>query len=102
MRRVAAVGQQSEFVGNFPPVKVQAELLPHIKALHATFLPVQALPLPIIFREVSRKEGLESTYVVILWSKERAIGGLVVASRTVREFSPADLHLLIPVGIPTP
>jgi len=98
MRRVAAVGQQSEFARHFPPVKVQAELLPHIKALHATFLPVQALPLPIIFREESRKEGLESTYVVILWSKERAIGGLVVGSRTVREFSPADVNLLIAVG----
>jgi PAS domain S-box-containing protein len=98
LRRVAAVGQRSEYARHFPPVKVQPELLHHIKALHATFLPVQALPLPIIFREVLRKEGLESSYVVILWSKERAIGGLVVGSRSTREFSPADVNLLIAVG----
>jgi len=98
LRRVAAVGQRSEYARHFPPVKVQAELLHHIKALHATFLPVQALPLPIIFREELRKEGLESAYVVILWSKERAVGGQVVGTRTVREFSPADVNLLIAVG----
>jgi PAS domain S-box-containing protein len=98
LRRVAAVGQRSEDGRHFPQVKVQPELLRHIKALHATFLPVQALPLPSIFREVIRKEGLESAYVVILWSKERAIGGLVVGSRSPREFSPADVNLLIAVG----
>jgi PAS domain S-box-containing protein len=98
LRRVAAVGQRSEYARHFPPVKVQAELLHHIKALHATFLPVQALPLPVIFREVLRKEGLESAYVVILWSKERAIGVLDVGSRSPREFSPADVNLLIAVG----
>jgi two-component system, NtrC family, sensor kinase len=59
---------------------------------------VQALPLPGIFREVLKKEGLESAYVVVLWSKERAIGGLVVGSRSPREFSPADVNLLIAVG----
>jgi two-component system NtrC family sensor kinase len=98
LRRVAAVGQRSEDARHFPPVKVQAELLHHIKALHPTFLPVQALPLPVIFREVLRKEGLESAYVVILWSKERAIGVLDVGSRSAREFSPADVNLLIAVG----
>jgi two-component system NtrC family sensor kinase len=33
-----------------------------------------------------------------LWSKDRVIGGLVVGSRTAREFSPADVNLLIAVG----
>jgi two-component system NtrC family sensor kinase len=35
---------------------------------------------------------------VVLWSKDRVIGGLVVASRTPREFSAADVNLLIAVG----
>jgi len=36
--------------------------------------------------------------VVILWSKDRVLGGLVVGSRAPREFSPADINLLIAVG----
>ena len=39
-----------------------------------------------------------SSYVVVLWSKGRPLGGLVVGSRTAREFSPADANLLIAVG----
>jgi two-component system NtrC family sensor kinase len=49
-------------------------------------------------REAQRKEGLHSVFVVILWSKDRVLGGLVVGSRSPREFSPADINLLIAVG----
>ncbi|MHB8607875.1 MAG: PAS domain S-box protein [Candidatus Acidiferrales bacterium] len=98
IRRVAAVGHHSEFARNFPPVVVKPELLQHIKAVHATFLSVQGLPLPAIFREAQRKEELLSEYIVVLWSKDRVIGGLTVGSRTPKEFSPADINLLIAVG----
>jgi len=66
--------------------------------VHATFLSVQGLPLPPVFREAQLKEELAAAYIVILWSKDRVIGGLVVGSRTSREFSPADVNLLIAVG----
>ncbi len=69
-----------------------------IKALHATFLSAQGLPLPPVFRDAQIKEEIATAYVVILWSKDRVIGGLVVGSRTPREFSPADVNLLIAVG----
>jgi PAS domain S-box-containing protein len=98
IRRVAAVGHRSEYARNFPAVTVKPELLQHIKAVHATFLSVQGLPLPVIFRETQRKEELLSAYVVVLWSKDRVIGGLTVGSRTPKEFSPADVNLLIAVG----
>lgn len=98
IRRVAAVGHRSEYARNFPAVNVKAELLQHVKAVHATFLSVQGLPLPAIFREAQRKEELLSAYVVVLWSKDRVIGGLTVGSRTPKEFSPADINLLIAVG----
>ena len=98
IRRVAAVGHRSEYARNFPAVAVKPELLHHIKAVHATFLSVQGLPLPAIFREAQRKEELLSAYVVVLWSKDRVIGGLTVGSRTPKEFSPADVNLLIAVG----
>jgi PAS domain S-box-containing protein len=98
LRRLAAVGYRAEASRQIPPVTVQPELLQHIKAVRATFLSTQGLPLPAILREAQRKEGLVSAFAVILWSKDRVIGALVVGTRTQREFSPADVNLLIAVG----
>jgi PAS domain S-box-containing protein len=98
LRRVASVGHRSEFSRHFPPTKVQPELLQHIKAVHATFLSTNGLPLPQVFKDAQRQEQIASAHVVILWSKDRVIGGLVVASRSPRDFSPADVNLLIAVG----
>jgi PAS domain S-box-containing protein len=98
IRRVAAFGHRSEYAGNFPPIQVKPELLQHIKAVHATFLSAQGLPMPAIFRDAQKKEEIVSAYVVVLWSKDRVLGGLVVGSRTRKEFSPADVNLLIAVG----
>ncbi len=98
LRRIAAVGHRSEFSRRFPPVSVNPELMQHIKAVHATFLSAQGLSLPPIFRDVQLKEAIVDAYVVVLWSKDRVIGGLVVGSRAPREFSAADVNLLIAVG----
>src|SRR5439155_816578 len=98
LRRIAAVGHRSKFSKHFSPVSVKPELMQHIKAVHATFLSAQGLSLPPIFRDVQLKEDIVAAYIVVLWSKDRVIGGLVVGSRTPREFSPADVNLLIAVG----
>jgi two-component system NtrC family sensor kinase len=98
LRRVAAVGHRSEFAHQFPPSKVQPELLQHIQAVHATFLSTNGLPLPDVFKEMQRQEQIASAYVLILWSKDKVIGGLVVGSRSTRDFSPADINLLIALG----
>jgi two-component system NtrC family sensor kinase len=98
LRPVAAVGQRSEYARSFPKVAVQADMLQQINAVHATFLSVQGLPLPPPLKDLIRKEGIASAYVVVLWAKNRVLGGLVVGSRTRREFSPADVNLLIAVG----
>jgi len=98
LRRVASVGHRSEFSRRFPPVSVKPELMQHIRAVHATFLSAQGLPLPPVFRDAQAKEEIVDAYIVVLWSKDRVIGGLVVGSRTPREFSPADVNLLIAVG----
>ena len=98
LRRVAAAGHRSEYSRHFPAVSVKTELLQHIKDAHATFISAQGLPLPAVFRDAQIKEGIATAYIVILWSKDRVIGGLVVGTRTPREFSPADVNLLIAVG----
>jgi PAS domain S-box-containing protein len=98
LRRVAAAGHRSEYSRHFPSVSVKPELLQHIKDVHATFISAQGLPLPPVFRDAQIKEGIATAYMLILWSKDRVIGGLVVGTRTPREFSPADVNLLIAVG----
>jgi len=98
LRRAAAAGHRSEYSRHFPAVPVKPELLQHIKDAHATFISAQGLPLPAVFRDAQIKEGIATAYIVILWSKDRVIGALVVGTRTPREFSPADVNLLIAVG----
>lgn len=98
IRRIAAVGHRSEYASHFPPSKVHPELIQHLQSVHATFVSVQGMPLPQVLRDVQRKEGIASAYLVVLWSKDRVMGGLVVGNRTPREFSPADVHLLTAVG----
>lgn len=92
------MGHRSEASRQFPPTKLPPELLQHITAVHATFLSSNGLPLPQVFKDVQRQEQIVSAHVVILWSKDRVIGGLVVGSRSPRDFSPADVNLLIAVG----
>ena len=98
VRRLAAVGHRSEYAKTFPVLTLPPGLIQQLRATHATFLPVHGLPLPSIVREIQGKEGIESAYVVTLWSKEKIIGGLVVGSRQFREFSVADISLLFAVG----
>lgn len=98
LRRVAAVGHRSEFARHFPVVQVAPELLQQIRNVHARFVPAQGLPLPQIFRDAQKKEEIVSAYVVMLWSKDRIVGALVVGSRSPRDFSPADANLLIAVS----
>ncbi len=98
LRRVSSIGHRSEFARNFPVVTVPQELLAQLRSVRATFLSVQGLPLPSVAREVQLKEGIESAYLVLLWSKDKIIGGLTVGSRAVREFSSADISLLIAVA----
>jgi PAS domain S-box-containing protein len=98
LRRIAAVGYRSEYARHFPVVSVPSELVQQIKAVHATFISAQGLSLPAVFRDAQQKEGVVSSFVVILWSKDKALGALSVGSRLQREFSPADVNLLIAVG----
>jgi PAS domain S-box-containing protein len=98
VRRIASVGHRSEFAKSFPVVTLPAGLIQQLRATHATFLSVQSLPLPPIAKELQKKEGVESAYVVTLWANEKIIGALVVGSRRLREFSSADISLLTAVG----
>jgi len=98
LRRVAAVGHRSEFAKRFPLIAVPPDLIQQIRAVRAPFLSAQGLPLPALISDLKKKEQIESAYIVTLWSKDKIVGGLVVGSRLPREFSAADVSLLIAVG----
>lgn len=98
LRRLAAVGQRSEFARNISPIAVSPELIQQLCATRATFISAHGLPLPHLIREAQHKEGLASAYIVTLWSKDRLIGGLVVGCRIAKDFTPADISLFIAVG----
>ncbi|HEY4683165.1 MAG TPA: PAS domain S-box protein [Candidatus Acidoferrales bacterium] len=99
LERKAVLGLRSEFAHRFPPLRLPPDLLDHLTRAHTNVLTMQHLPfVPPIFREIMDKEGLHTTFLVILWSKDRIVGGLAVGSRSVREFSPADLSLLTAVA----
>jgi PAS domain S-box-containing protein len=98
LKRVSSAGQRSEYARSFPVVTIPAELIQQVRSVRATFLSIAGLPLPAIVREVQKKEGIVSAYIVPLWSKDKIIGGLTVGSRTARELSTADIGLLIAVG----
>ena len=98
VRRVAAYGLRSEYAAHFPPTVIPQDLLDNIRAVRATVLAGKSLPLPQTIRDFQQKEGVEVSNVVILWSKERILGAMVVSSRSPREFSPAELNLLTSVG----
>lgn len=98
LRRLAAVGQKSEFAHNISPVAVSPELIQQLCVTRATFISAHGLPLPPLIREAQQKEGLASAYIVTLWSKEKLIGGLVVGCRLAKDFTPADISLFIAVG----
>jgi PAS domain S-box-containing protein len=98
LKRVASAGHRPEFAKSFPLMTMPPELLQQIRSVRATFLSTAGLPLPPIARDVQKREGIVSAYIVPLWSKDKIIGGLGVGSRTAREMSTADISLLIAVG----
>jgi len=59
--------------------------------------PRRLCPSPRFCEKAHRKDGLQSAFVLILWSKDRVLGGLVFGSGSA-EFSTRGHHLLIAVG----
>jgi two-component system NtrC family sensor kinase len=82
----------------FPPTEIPSDLLDHIRASRATVLSVAGLPLPPIFNDFREKESLEVSNLVLLWSKDRLLGCLFLGNRKMREFSSAEVNLLVSVG----
>ncbi|MBZ5695725.1 MAG: PAS domain S-box protein [Acidobacteriia bacterium] len=98
LERAAAVGYDSEQSASTSPIRVSPALLEQIRTAHATLLSGALPALPEELRELNRAEGIQACQVVVLWSKDRVMGALVVGCREMRSFLTAELNLLSAVG----
>lgn len=98
LRRAVAVGLRTEYARKFPATEIPPDLLSHIRTVRATVLSATGLPLPAIFRDFQQKEGLEVLHFVLLWSKDRPLGCLLLGSRKGRDFSSVEMNLLVSVS----
>lgn len=99
LERKAIYGFETEFKHFFAPTQLPNDLIERIRKEHTKFLTKQDLAeLPPIFAQIVQQEKLISVYLVVLWAKEKIVGGMAVSSRSRREFSDADLNLLAAVG----
>ncbi|HTW23405.1 MAG TPA: ATP-binding protein [Candidatus Baltobacteraceae bacterium] len=98
LKRAAAVGYRSSFAREAAPIEVSASLLNQIRQVRVTILSGTAPALPEDFRELHRNEGIQVSQVVVLWTKDRITGVLVVGCREMRAFSTGELNLLSAIG----
>ncbi len=98
MERKAAIGLRAKGPEANLPRSVPMELFEQVRRTRATVLPPQALSSVRGFQSMSDEEGLRVWRVIVLWWKERILGGLLVGSRTRSELAGADLSLLVAVG----
>ncbi|HMD31920.1 MAG TPA: PAS domain S-box protein [Candidatus Acidoferrales bacterium] len=98
VERRAAVGMRSKQPDWGLPRVLPQELFEQIRRTHATVLPPQALASVSGFQSLTEDEGLQVWRVIVLWWKERVVGGLLVGSRTRSELAGAELNLLVAVA----
>lgn len=98
LSRVAASGLRTEYSRSFPETDLPVDFVEHIRAVHATVLSAAGLPLPAVFRDFQQQEGLEVLHFVLLWSKDRPMGCLLLGSRKGRDFSSVEMNLLVSVS----
>lgn len=98
LTRAASIGYRSEYSRQMGPVELAPALLDQIRRVHATLLSGAGTALPDALRELHRSEGVQVSQVVVLWSKDRIMGLLIVGCREMRQFSTAELNLLSAVG----
>jgi two-component system NtrC family sensor kinase len=98
LERRAALGLRTEGPLHIPANLVSGEVLRQLRQTHTSLLAPQALSSIPYLRGLDESEGLEVSRLVILWSKDRILGGLLVGSRTRREFSSAEVSLLAAIG----
>ena len=79
-------------------IELSPAFMQQVRDARATVISGTATALPEAFRKVQREQGIQASQFVVLWSKSRIMGALVVGGRQGRQFSAAELNLLAAVG----
>jgi PAS domain S-box-containing protein len=98
MRLSASVGYLPRDMRKSIAIELSATLIQQMRDVKATVISGTANALPEAFRKLQRDEGIVVSQFVVLWSKGKIMGALVVGSRMGRQFSTAELNLLAAVG----
>jgi PAS domain S-box-containing protein len=98
MKLAASVGYLSPNAAREPGIELTASLIQQMRDVRATVISGSASALPEAFRRLQHDEGIEASQFVVLWSKGKIMGALVVGSRQGRQFLTAELNLLAAVG----
>ncbi len=98
LKLFASVGYLSHEPRKSPAIELSATLIQQMRDVRATVISGSANALPDAFHQFQRVEGIQSSQFVVLWSKGRMMGALVVGSRQVRQFATAELNLLAAVA----
>jgi PAS domain S-box-containing protein len=98
IERRAAAGLRSRGQDWVVPRPAPPELFEQVRRTHATFLAPQAFTAVPGFQNLSEEEGLQVCRMIVMWWKERVVGGLLVGSRGRNELAGAELNLLVAVG----
>lgn len=96
--RPVTVGFRSENSQRLPEIEMSPALMDQFRRVHATVVPGTAPNLVEAFRELRSNEDTEVLQIVVLWSKDRIMGTLVIGCREGREFSPAEVNLISAVA----
>ena len=95
--RLAAASGYEERADRAPvPTEVSAVSIDRLSRSHATLFAEPSFPEQ--FRAFHKGQGVQVSPMVVLWSKDRIMGVLIVGCRHARDFSPAELSLLAAVG----
>ncbi|HKQ85910.1 MAG TPA: ATP-binding protein [Candidatus Acidoferrales bacterium] len=98
LKLFASAGYLSHEPHKSPAIELSATLVQQMRDVRATIISGSANALPEAFRQLQREEGIQTSQFVVLWSKGRMMGALVVGSRQQRQFSTAELNLLAAVA----
>ena len=99
LQRRASIGHRSEAGKNLPELQVPEDFWNTTLRARTEILTHHQLPeMPPFVLEYTQAEGVRSWMWVILWTTDKMVGLLGIASRDVREFSDADQKLLVAIG----
>jgi PAS domain S-box-containing protein len=88
MKLSASIGYMSQETRKGPAIELSATLIQQMRDVRATVISGTANALPEAFRRLQREEGILASQFVVLWSKGRMMGALVVGRGRVANFQP--------------